>query len=68
MLRCYQVLLMYAPGWKVTLNIPTTSDPSIPAHIGCEKCDEMSVALKLISLIILLTYISTELLPHIDTC
>ena len=47
----------------ITLNNPVVSDPPIPAHIVHEKCDGISLDLKLISLIIPLAYICTTLLP-----
>jgi len=48
-----------------TLNNTAMSDLPMPAHIVYEKCDVMSLTLKLISSIISLAYISTELLPPI---
>jgi len=50
-----------------TLNNPAISDLPIPAHIVYEKCDGISLALKLISSIIPLAYICIELLPLITS-
>jgi len=47
------------------LNNLAMSDPPIPAHIVCEKCDGMSLTLKTTSSIIPLAYISIELIPQI---
>ena len=41
------------------------SDPPILVHIVCERCDGMSLTLKSITSIVLLAYISIELLPLI---